>query len=189
MKYKFLLLALFSTLTVTACGHFSNDLSSRTYNATDRMMAQSKGTLKNTPMLVGTINDIDYLETSSTLGRVVQEQIASRLTQKGYNVTELKLRSDLNIKQGLVDNLESGEYMLSRDLSALKNEHKAAAVVTGTYAVAGQDILVNLKLLDVQSGKVLGAIDYSIDLDVNMRRLTRTTPSAMGFYGESQAYN
>jgi len=211
MKFKILTLALLSTLGLSACDnnfavshlntssfylanndYTDNRLAWETYRATDRMMNQSWKVARNTPVLVGTINDIDYLETATTFGRVLQEQISTRLTQRGYNVTELKLRNSLNVKQGLINPVESGEFMLSRDLEALKGEHKAAAVITGTYTPAGEEVMVNLKLIDVATGKILGATDYSVTLDSNTRRLIQSnTGSASGFtfYGESQAYN
>lgn len=211
MKLKLLTLALLSTFGLSACDnnyavshlntssfylanndYTDNRLAWETYRASDRMMNQSYRVARNTPVLVGTINDIDYLETATTFGRVIQEQISTRLTQRGYNVTELKLRNSLNIKQGLIDPFESGEYMLSRDLEALKNEHKAAAVITGTYAIAGEEVMVNLKLLDVATGKVLGSTDYSVTLDSNTRRLVQNNNGlapGFNFYGSSQAYN
>lgn len=210
MKFKLLTLAITATLGLGACDnnlavshlntssfylanndYTDNRLAWETYRAADRMMNQSYKVARNTPVLVGTVNDIDFLETSTTFGRVLQEQISTRLTQRGYNVTELKLRNSLNIKQGLINPLESGEYMLSRDLNSLKNEHKAAAVITGTYALAGEEVMVNLKLLDVASGKVLGATDYSVTLDSNTRRLVQGNGGSGGFsfYGSSQAYN
>lgn len=209
MKFQLLTLALLSTVALGACDnsfavshlntsslylanndYTDNRLAWETYRATDRMLNQTWSVAKNTPVLVGTINDIDYLETATTFGRVIQEQIMTRLTQRSYNVTELKLRNSLNIKQGLIDPIESGEYMLSRDLEALRAEHKAAAVVTGTYAVAGEEVMVNLKLLDVASGKILGSTDYAVGLDSNTRRLVQSTKNvgSMTFFGKSQAY-
>ncbi len=211
MKFKFLTLALLSTLGLSACDnnfavshlntsslylanndYTDNRLAWETYRAADRMMNQSWKVARQTPVLVGTINDVDFLETSSTFGRVIQEQISTRLTQRGYNVTELKLRNSLNIKQGIINPVESGEFMLSRDLESLKGEHKAAAVITGTYAIAGEEVMVNLKLLDVATSKVLGSTDYSVTLDSNTRRLIQNNSGSAGgvtFFGKSMAYN
>lgn len=207
MKLKFLTLALLSAFGLSACDHryaeshsntsslyltynnyTDNLLARETYRAADRMMNQSRKVARNTPVLVGTINDIDRLETASTFGRVIQEQVSTRLTQRGYNVTELKLRNSLNIKQGLINPSESGEFMLSRDLEALKGEHKTAAVITGTYTAAGEEVMVNLKLLDVATGRILGSTDYSVTLDSNTRKLIKNNPH-FTFYGQSQAYN
>jgi TolB-like protein len=219
MTFKSLALILLSMVTLSACetynyradsfnsrqaGNYNNyyygflgnrnytdnALAAETYRAVDRVLTQAKIN-PQTPLLVGTLNDIDTMETSNTFGRIVTEQVVSRLTQRGNNVTELKLRKSLNIKEGKSNWTEAGEYMMTRDLESLKGEHKAAAVMTGSYAIAGEEIMVNLKLLDVATGKVKGSTDYSVTLDANTRRLT-TAPNGLGgmtFYGTSMAYN
>jgi len=180
----------FSNTAFGNSAHTDNRMAWETYRAVDRILAQAQSVSRGTPMLVGTINDIDYLETATTFGRVVQEQVSTRLTHRQYNVTELKLRNSLNIKQGLLNEDEAGEFMLSRDIEALRGEHRAAALITGTYAIAGKEVMVNLKLLDVATGKVIGATDYSVSLDSNTRRLIQSKGSkGITFYGQSMAYN
>ena len=167
-----------------------NYVAKQTYVATDKLISGAGRSIsQSTPMLVGTLNDIDYLEMSNTFGRLVSEQISGRLTQKGYNVTELKLRNSLNIKRGLDHPMEAGEFILSRDVQALKAEQQAAAAITGTYAIAGQQVIVNLKMLDVATGKIISATDYSIPLEANTRRLMdMSTPNGGDFYGTSMFY-
>jgi len=210
MKVHLLLPILVSTFILSACSHEYNTVRSEyersplnisskkntdnllareVYAATDRVMSQGATTGLNAPILVGTLNNVDFLETASTFGRVVQDQVMTRLAQRGYNVTELKLRNSLNIKQGIANEAEAGEFMLSRDIESLRPQHKASALVTGTYAVAGQEIMVNLKLIDVATGKITGATDFSVTLDRNTRRLIHNSGSkGMSFYGESMAY-
>jgi TolB-like protein len=179
-----------SSLYLANNDYTDNRMAWEVYRATDRMMNQQWQVGKGTPVLVGTINDVDYLETSTTFGRVIQEQVMTRLTQRGFNVSELKLRNSLNIKQGLLDSMEGGEFMLSRDVEALRTEHRAGAVITGTYAVAGEEVMVNMKLIDVSTGKVMGATDFSVTLDRNTRRLVQTTGNkGFTFFGDSMAYN
>lgn len=158
-----------------------------TYDATDDLISDARrGISANTPILVGTLSDVDKLERSSTFGRMISEQISSRLSQRGFSVSELKMRNSVNIKEGLGDTNESGEYLFSRDVSAIGGEHAAAAAVTGTYAVAGKEILVNLKMIDVASGKLLSATDFTVPLDSNTRPLVKNDVTS--FYGTSMAY-
>lgn len=167
-----------------------NYVAKMTYKATqDLLLDTSPVITQQTPMLVTTVTDVDNMETANTFGRVIAEQISSRLAQMGYNVTELKMRESLNIKQGLDNPMDSGEYILSRDIESLKGEHEAAAIVAGTYAVAGQQVIVSLKLLDVATGKIVNATDYFLPLDANTRRLLSAGGAgAVSFYGTSIAY-
>lgn len=175
---------------VAACATYNDQLAQDTYRATDRVISQVGKINPNTPLLVTTLSNIDNLETSATFGRIVAEQVSTRLAQRGYNVIELKMRNGLNIKQGLGNSAESGEHILTRDVNALKGEHKAAAVITGTYAIAGRSVLVNLKFLDVKSGRIMGSTDYTVPFDNNLQKLLRTSSNngAIEFFGNSIAY-
>ena len=44
--------------------------------------------------------------------------------------------------------------------------------VTGTYAVGGQNIYVNLRLISLGSGQILSAVDYLVPIDRDTRRMT-----------------
>ena len=165
----------------------SQDLQDYTYDGADDLVADARYSVgPNTPILVGTLNNVDKLERSNTFGRMTSEQISARFTQRGFMVSELKMRNSVNIKEGLADPSESGEYLLSRDVQSIGGEHSASAVVTGTYAVAGNQIFVNLKMIDVATGKIISATDYAVPLTSNIRELVESDASA--FYGSSMAF-
>lgn len=133
------------------------------YVGADRLIRQARlGVTVDTPLLVGTIGDVNNVETSNALGRMVTEQISARFVQRGYQVAELKLRSSVNIQDNRLGSQSAGEYLLSRDVRAIAGEHKAAGIVTGTYAVADKDVLFNLRIIDVAQGNVLAATDFTI---------------------------
>ena len=165
-----------------------SDLARLTYRAVDRIVTQAAGRIRtDIPLLVGTISDVTAIETSSAFGRMVTEQAATRIAQKGYPVKELKLRDSVNIKGGSA--IESGEFLFSHDTEALKKEHAAGTVLTGTYARGGDEILVNLKLMDVQSGHLLGATDFVVERDSNVDELLHAgSQPTFKFYGKSKAY-
>ena len=80
------------------------------------------------PLLAATFVDINNLDTSSGLGRVIGEQLGSRFAQQGFTVVEIKMRNNIFIKEG------SGEFALSRSIREISQSHNAAAVIAGTYA-------------------------------------------------------
>lgn len=168
----------------------SRSLMSYNYTAVDKLMAQSTGKniTKATPMLVGTIGDVNNVESSSTLGRAITEQISARLAQKGYKVAELKLRQGISIQQGGSYNPgASGEYLLSRDVRDISGEHKAAAAITGTYSVGVNKVLINLRLIDIRSGNVITAYDYVLPKTVDIRAMTSNSTS--GATGKGDFFN
>jgi len=192
---RFLLaLVLVATTALTACGTnrdtqiTSRPLTTYNYAAVDTLMQRAgKGITKDTPMLVGTVGDVNNVESSSTLGRTITEQLSARLAQKGYKVAELKLRQGISIQRGGLDSTSSGEYLLSRDVNEISGEHKAAAALTGTYSIGANNILVNLRLLDIRSGNVITGYDYVLpkSADINAMSGGANTEGGAFFKGFS----
>ena len=94
------------------------------------------------PVLAASFVNIDNLDQSSTLGRVISEQIASRLAQQGFKIIETKLRQgSIFIQKG------KGEFLLSRDLLNLTTNQGAQGVLVGTYAVSEHFIFISARVV------------------------------------------
>lgn len=189
-----LLLALVMTVPMAACrtdrtaeGYAVSDKSLMSYNyaGVDALMAKAgKAVNKNTPMLVGTIGNVNNVETSSTLGRTISEQLSTRLAQKGYKVAEVKLRQGISVQNGgQMSAASSGEFLLSRDVRNISGEHKAGAVITGTYSVGADTVLVNLRLVDVRTGTVITGYDYVLPKTADVAAMTYNQGGKSSFFG------
>ena len=121
----------------------------------------------NAPFIVATLVNIDQLEQSSTLGRLISEQVASRMTQLGYGVLELKVRNGIYMKRN------EGELLLTREIKEVATTHNAQAVVVGTYAESSSLIYVNLKIVNPATSVVIAAYDYALPLDKQIQSLIR----------------
>ncbi len=147
------------------------------YDAVDRILSAIENSHlnfnldKQHPLIVTSFVDIDDVRYSSTFGRMVGEQVGSRFAQSGYQVIELKMRSDIFVPapgQG-----SSGEFMLSRELRDLSFEHDAQAVIVGTYAAAKDIVYVTAKVVDARNNIILYSTDYSLPVDDNIKKLLR----------------
>lgn len=172
------------TLSIAACSSYqpalkgvgedmetSRDLDYYSYVASDKLIRQLRGEVSyETPILIGTVSNINKLETTNPLGRTITEQISTRFVQRGFTISEMKLRNSVNIQDTFKGAPTAGEYLLSRDVRSVAGEHKAAAVVSGVYTVAEARVLVTLKVIDVATGHILASTDYDIPRtkDVNM---------------------
>ncbi|GFO67300.1 hypothetical protein GMLC_08790 [Geomonas limicola] len=137
------------------------------YRAVDQMLAHipaSKALNKQQPIIVASLVNIDDLY-SSRLGRTLSEQLATRLTQSGYSVVELKLRDSIFVKQ------LQGELLLSRELKDITRNHKAQAVLVGTYSEANGQVYLTIKLVSVADNVVISAQDYLLPLNSSVRSL------------------
>jgi len=120
---------------------------------------------KNAPLLVTTVSEIGVRREPSRFGRLLAEQVSARLTQQGYNVTDLKLRSDVYIREG------TGELLLSKDLSDWARHYNAQVVVVGNYAVASGYIYITLKVVAISDYRVIAAVNYLLPIVENVDAL------------------
>lgn len=121
----------------------------------------------NAPFIVATLVNIDQLEQSSTLGRLISEQVASRMSQLGYGVLELKVRNGVYMKRN------EGELLLTREIKEVASTHHAQAVIVGTYAESSTMVYVNLKVVNPATNIILAAYDYALPLDKQIHSLIR----------------
>jgi TolB-like protein len=116
-------------------------------------------------IIVASFVDINNLNVSSAFGRIMAEQMGSRLAQKGYKVIEMKLRQNsIFVEEG------KGEFLLSRDLKDISLNHQASAVVVGTYACSSDKIYVSTRVVRPSDSVVLSSFDYGIPANLMMQQ-------------------
>lgn len=137
------------------------------YQAIDQLLLHipaARALNRQQPIIVASLVNIDDLN-SSRLGRMLSEQLATRLTRNGYSVVELKLRDSIFVKQ------MQGELLLSRELKDITLSHKAQAVLVGTYAQSNGQVYLTIKLVGVGDNVVISAQDYLLPLNSSVRSL------------------
>jgi len=143
-----------------------NDFVAANYRAADALGVQLRGKLDGEkPLIMATIVNIDALEQSSMLGRVVSEQISTRLAQGGLPMLEMKLRNSVYLKRN------QGELMLTRELGEVAGTHKAQAVVIGSYAETRDTIFINIKVIQPTTNLVLAGHDYVLSKQGTIRSM------------------
>lgn len=197
----FCLIAVLAGLSMTACDKYNPTMKSlqsepnlpslaeMNYDAAEILMKQSRLRIDvKTPMIVATLGNVNNIEESTALGRKISEHVASRFVQRGYTISEVLLRTGLNVQSDLGDSTDAGVYMLSRDATAIAGEMKAAAVVVGTYYPAATGVEVNLRMVDVRTNKILASYDYALPMTSDVRTLLGENGISAGFEGSSYAY-
>lgn len=171
--------ALLATLAVgiLGCASSSDDvpvrpiiqdanLVDKNYNAADALLTRASWLKeRREPLLAATFVDINNLEMSSGLGRVIGEQVGSRFAQQGFTVVEIKMRNNIFVKEG------AGEFALSRSIKEISQSHNAAAVIAGTYAVARQSVFVQARLIRATDNLILASYDYVLPLGPDAKAL------------------
>lgn len=122
----------------------------------------------DTPIMAASFVNIDNLTTSSTFGRIVSEQMASRLAQHGLRMIEIKLRQEsVFIKEG------QGEFILSRELKDLSSSREIRAALVGTYAVSTHFVFVSARIVRTDDNSVLAGCDYELPNDEITRSILK----------------
>ncbi len=142
------------------------DLVGRNYQAAEALLSRVPWLKDNRqPLLTATFVNINGLETSSALGRMIAEQIASRFSQQGFTMIEMKMRNNVFIKEG------AGEFVLSRMVRDLSRNHDAAGVIAGIYAVGKNTVYVNARLIRATDSLILASFDYTLPLGPDTKAL------------------
>ena len=145
------------------------------YNAVDALLAGQTLSPVIIPrghkgILVATVADINNLNRSSAFGRMLSEQLSSRLAQLGIPVNELKLRDNLFVNQA------EGEFLLSRELKEISAAQNADYVLVGTYANGGGAAHVTIKLVRATDSRVSNAYNFSVRITESIKGLFANNP-------------
>lgn len=134
-----------------------DNLTREAYRAADKIVEQMpKNGQALGPIIYTTFVDIHDLDKTSRFGQMMAETVSSRLTQRGYDMEEVRLRNQLGMNK-------DGEFMLSRDFTEVAAQHQAWAALVGTYASANDKVMLNVKVVDLASGTV--GVSYDVVLD------------------------
>ncbi|WP_051693757.1 FlgO family outer membrane protein [Desulfohalovibrio reitneri] len=109
-------------------------------------------------ILVSTFVDIDSLGTTSTLGRVISEQLMAELAREGLSPVELKERgTKIAMRPG------EGEFSLARSASdIIAKSPNGYAVLSGTYSVGLDSVAVSARVVRASDEVVLAGVAYEM---------------------------
>jgi TolB-like protein len=106
---------------------------------------------------VTTFVDLDKFASSNSVSRLMTEQLVHELQLKQWNIIDLRLSKTIAISDG-------GEFSLSRDARKLRSPQEVSGVVSGTFSVVGEDIFINVRVLDYTTGAILSSAQTHFDI-------------------------
>lgn len=107
---------------------------------------------------VTTFVDLDNLDVASSFGRFLAEELASEMHTLGYNVRELRQRQGVEVVE------QKGEFILTRRSEELMKSARIDAALTGTYMVVGDNVVVNARIVDLDSSMVISVGQMTANL-------------------------
>lgn len=101
--------------------------------------------------VVCTFVDLKKLYRTSSLGRYLAEQMMTEMQQRRYTVVEVRKSQAIQIQE------KRGEYGLSRNPAELRDTQAAGAMLTGTYTLVKDQVIVNAKIIDNRKSTLLAS--------------------------------
>ncbi len=145
------------------------------YAAADMLLQQSKNVVTpETPLHIGMLTNIKRPSETTAFGQVVASQIGARFVQLGYNVTTSPALNAMAIDNPAAYDPNNSAMGYSSPMSSGSSGAGVKSMITGHYAVARRDILVNLRIIEEGTGRVLAAYDYSMPLNSDIKELINT---------------
>lgn len=135
------------------------NLAESSYGAADMLSQQSRSFVTpETPLQIGRLSDMRAPQDMTAFGRIVASHVGSRFVQLGYNVvTAMPVPVTVPGQEASTGTGQAAP--------------PGGAMITGQYAIARRDIIINLQVVDGQSGRLLAAYDYSVPMTADVKAL------------------
>lgn len=111
----------------------------------------------SSPVMVTSFLNLDDLTETNGLGRLIAESLIHELQVRRWKVIDARLVKDVIINK-------KGEFALSRDIKNIRDSYDVTGIVTGTYSIANSSIIVNAKVMDIETGVITSSGQMSIPL-------------------------
>jgi len=148
----------FQRLDVLSSNSEEGRLNSKIIFLADQIVRNLNSRFMYEPVVVTTFVNLDNMKETSGLGRLIAENIIHELQVRGWKVFDIRLAKDIVIKP-------QGEFSITRDIRNLRNYYNVNAVITGTYAITSNVVIVNARVIDVKTGIVIssGQVAFPIE--------------------------
>jgi len=125
----------------------------------------------NKGILVCTFVELKKLSRTSSLGRYVAEQLMNEMQNRHYEVVEIRKSQAIMMQE------KRGEFGLSRNPSEVNHTVAAGAMLTGTYTPSKDSIVINARIVDNRSAKLLSSATAIIPRNQLAEQLLADTAS------------
>lgn len=187
MKLSALLMLAVMIPVLAACGPGSLrmlsqpevNLTSISYAAADMLVQQSQAHLsQNTVLALGTLTDLKVPNNPAPFGKIVAGQVGARMVQLGYNI---HIPDDIGtVSAGEMPAAPATPVMKAPLEGAVSGKGVSVgnvqAMITGYYTRSGQEIMINLRIVDMGSGRIWSAYDYTIPMTNEIAEMVTPPP-------------
>ena len=159
-------------LDILSSNYAEGDFNSKVIFLADQLVRNLDNRFKHEPVVVTTFVNLDNMKETSGFGRLIAEDLIHELQVRGWKVFDIRLAKDIVVKP-------QGEFSITRDIRNIRNYYKVSSVITGTYAITTNAVIVNARVIDVKTGVVVssGQVVFPIE-EVSSLLADRTSSGA-----------
>ncbi|MFB9887106.1 FlgO family outer membrane protein [Balneatrix alpica] len=114
--------------------------------------------IQDTPVAITSFVNVENLGETNKLGNQLSENMIHELQVRGYKVVDFKTT-------GVIKVTETGDFAFSRKLEELTRQYRINYVVTGTYTGFPDGVLVNARVIDLQTKVVMSTAQGFLPTD------------------------
>ena len=122
-------------------------------------------------MVVTTFVETAKLSRTSSFGRYLSEQLMNEFQRRSYPVVEIRKSTEIRVQQ------RRGEFGLARNENELQTDISADTMLTGTYFIGPDDIIVTARILNNKSAVVMASSTVIFPKNKLTRRMLADTAS------------
>jgi len=142
---KYIQIANDKSANVTTQGTLEGTINSL---ATQMMRNQKLSTTK--PVLITSFVRLDDFKKTSEFGRVVSESLINEMSNRGFNIIEYRGQLAVSVN-------DAGEYFITRKPHQMKSKIPNTYIVVGTYSRQHRNIILNTRVIDNITGKIISS--------------------------------
>lgn len=122
-------------------------------------------------VVICTFVELKKLSRTSSLGRYVAEQLMNEMQRRRYEVVEIRKSREVLLQE------KRGEFGLSRNPDEVGRTVAAGAMLTGTYTPSKDNIVINARIIDNRSARLLSSATVIIPRNQLAEQLLADTAS------------
>lgn len=125
---------------------------------TEDLVISNTSISARTPIAVTSFVDLQHLDATNWLGNSVSEGFIHQFQRRGFKVVDFKTTGNIQVTQ-------QGDFALSRDWKDLAHEQDIQFVLTGTMLRQEGGVLVNARVVGMQSRIVVATAQGFLPAD------------------------
>jgi len=134
---------------------------------------------KQNKIILSTFVNLDTLSKTSQYGRVISESLIDELHSRKFKIIDFRMQEVITVNN-------NGEFLLTRDITKLKDEVPEGLIVVGTYSmIENNQVVLNARIMNpftadvISTAKVIYKFNNCKEFDICEDNQKKNMPPPM----------